>query len=66
MIKTEVGYKRTLESIKLMEHSLESLRQELLPHNPKLFELCVEGPREDLKRLKAEANEYTRRKRKAS
>jgi hypothetical protein len=49
MIKTDIGYKQTLECIELMEHSLESLRQELLPNNPKLFELCAEGPREELK-----------------
>ena len=60
VIKTEIGYKQTLECIELMGHSLESPRQEVLPHNPKLFELCVEGPREELKRLKAEANEYLR------
>jgi hypothetical protein len=66
MIKTEFGYRQTLELIESMERSLEDIKRRLLPDNPRLYKLESEGVLDSLKQLKAEANEYTRRKRKAS
>lgn len=66
MIKTEFGYRQTLELIESMERSLKDIKHRLLPNNPRLYKLESEGVLDSLKQLKAEANEYTRRKRKAS
>ena len=66
MITTEFGYKQTLELIESMKRAIEDLEKELLPHNPDWFELMAEGPREQIKQLKAEADEYLRSQRKAS
>jgi hypothetical protein len=65
VIKTEFGYRQTLELIESMERSLEDIKRRL-SDNPRLYKLESEGVLDTLKQLKAEANEYTRRKRKAS
>ncbi len=45
----------------MMRRSLQNLREEVLPRNPRWYELMAEGPLDELKRIDAEINEYLAR-----
>lgn len=49
-----------------MKSAIKALEKELLPDKKDWFELMAEGPREEIKRLQAEADEYLRLQRRAS
>jgi hypothetical protein len=51
MNQTQKLVSRTVDNIGLMHSSLVSLRDEVLPVNPKLFAIMAEGPIDDLRSL---------------
>lgn len=48
----------TIQRIRGMAEALESLSDEMLEKNPKLFALLAESPLEDLRRLRDELDQY--------
>lgn len=62
MIKTEFGYNQTLGIIANLEKAIEQTRKE--NPNKSLLNLILEGPLDELKKLKAEVRDYERRQHK--
>ncbi|MDQ3686617.1 MAG: hypothetical protein M3430_13615 [Acidobacteriota bacterium] len=61
MIHNEAELRQTIECREMMRRSLQNLREEVLPRNPRWYELMAEGPLDELKRIDAEINEYLAR-----
>lgn len=62
MIKTEIGYKNTLRHIKEIEEAIEEFHRSKTAERKEFSKLILEGPNDELKRLKAEIRDYERRK----
>ncbi len=43
---------QTIEQLERMNRVLAHLRQDVLPQNPKLFKIMIEGPLDEISRLK--------------
>jgi hypothetical protein len=59
MIANAEQLDQTFGQLERMYRALAAIRAEVLPVNPKLFALMAEGPMEDIRRLKAEIDDYT-------
>ena len=58
MIQNDEQLKRTQEALALVEHALASIRSGRASMHPSQFALMVEGPIEDIRRLRREIDEY--------
>lgn len=58
MIENDDQMRRTAEQMLRMYYALSDLRQRLLPANKSNYELFAEGPIEEIRRLRAEIDEY--------
>jgi hypothetical protein len=65
MITSEKQLQRTLYWIEVFKNSLESLKKEVLPRSRQWYKLMAEGPKEEIKRLQAEVDDYLARKERA-
>ena len=61
MIKTETGYRNTLEIIKKLEAANKNLRKEHAGLSETKYRLLEEGSEETIKELKTEVREYEQR-----
>ncbi len=59
MNKTEAILTQTVEQLERMSEALASLRQELLPGQPKKFAILAESPLEEMRRLQSEIEQLT-------
>ena len=48
---------QTIEQLERMNRVLAHLREDVLPKNPKLFAVMIEGPLEEISRLKSQIEE---------
>lgn len=62
MITNDAELKQTIECREMMLRSIQNLREEVLPRNPRWYALMAEGPLDELKRIDAEINEYLARR----
>jgi hypothetical protein len=58
MIQTDAGLRQSIEQLQRMYEILAELRAEMVTQNPKQFKLFAEGPIEQIRRLRAEIDEY--------
>jgi hypothetical protein len=58
MIKNDFELEQALHSIELMEKSLEKLREDVQPKSEQRFQLMAEGPRDEIKKLRREVEDY--------
>ena len=58
MIENDDQMRRTAEQMLRMYIALSDLRQRLLPVNKRNYEIFAEGPIEEIRRLRAEIDEY--------
>lgn len=58
MIQTDAGLRQTIEQLHRMYEILAELRAEMSSTNPTHFKLFSEGPIEQIRRLRAEIDEY--------
>ena len=58
MIQTDAGLRQTIEQLQRMYEVLAELRAEMGAKNPTHFKLFAEGPTEQIRRLRAEIDEY--------
>lgn len=61
MIENDAQLTQTLNSIVLLQHSLDDLRDEVLPHSRQWYEVMIEGPHDEIKRLQSQVDEYRAR-----
>ena len=61
MIETPEQAGQAIEQMGLMQHILESYRDEILTKNPRNFAMLAEGPLEQLRQLQAQVDEYVQR-----
>ena len=59
MNKTEAILAQTVEQLERMNEALGALHRELLPGQPKKFDILAEGPIEDMRRLLGEIERLT-------
>jgi hypothetical protein len=59
MTNNEAILTQTLEQLESMNDTLAALRRQLLPAQPKKFAILAEGPLEDIRRLRDEAERLT-------
>ena len=65
MITNEEQLEQARDCISQMERILESLRDRMLPQSRQWYKLMVEGPEEEIKRLRADVDDYLARKERA-
>ena len=51
---------QTIEQLERMNRVLAHLREDVLPKNPKLFKVMIEGPLDEISRLKDQIEEQSR------
>lgn len=61
MITNEIGYKNTLEAIRKLEEAIEQTRQKYPESKKDWVNLIIEGPLDEIEKLKAEVREYERK-----
>lgn len=59
MNQQEAILAQTIEQLERMNRVLAHLREDVLPKNAKLFAVMIEGPLEEISRLKAQIEEQT-------
>jgi hypothetical protein len=60
MIKTEIGYRRSLTWLQRFEMTLEQTKQEYLPDRPEHFKIYADGTIAQIEDLKKEIADYER------
>jgi hypothetical protein len=58
MIQSDAGLRQSIEQLQRMYEILAELRSEMSARNPDHFKLFAEGPIEQIRRLRAEIDEY--------
>ena len=58
MIETDAGLRQSIEQLQRMYEILAGLRAEMDTKNPAHFKLFAEGPIEQIRRLRAEIDDY--------
>lgn len=58
MIKNEAELRQTFEQLERMQRALKSLRDEVLPVNPRLFAVMAEGPLDYIQEFHDELEAY--------
>ena len=60
MSKEQETLGQTIEQLERMNRVLAHLRKDVLPKNPKLFKVMIEGPLDEISRLKDQIEEQSR------
>ncbi len=60
MIRNEAELRQTFEQLERMQRALASLRDDVLPVNPKLFAIMAEGPLDYIREFHDELEAYRR------
>ena len=60
MSKEQEILAQTIEQLERMNRVLAHLREEVLPKDPRLFALMVEGPLDEISRLRTQIEEQSR------
>jgi len=60
MSKEQETLAQTIEQLERMNRVLAHLREDVLPKNPKLFKVMIEGPLDEISRLKDQIEEQSR------
>jgi hypothetical protein len=58
MIQNEAQLHQALEQIESLCQAVKVLRTDVLPKNPRNFELLAEGPLDEIRKLQAEVDRY--------
>ena len=58
MINSDAGMRQNLELIQSMYQAIAALKRDIAPLNYKNYLIMAEGPIEQIRRLRAEINEY--------
>ena len=61
MISTEAQLQQAIEQIQRLCRALDSLREGVLPKNPKNFAVMAEGPVDEIRKLQTEIDAYINR-----
>jgi hypothetical protein len=60
MSKEQETLVQTIEQLERMNRVLAHLREDVLPKNPKLFKVMIEGPLDEISRLKDQIEAQSR------
>ena len=58
MIQNEAQLHQALEQIENLCQAVRGLRTDVLPKNPRNFELLAEGPLDEIRKLQADVDRY--------
>ena len=58
MIRSDDEFQQTLEQLERMYRALASLREEVLPKNPRTFAVLAEGPLDHIRQFQEELEQY--------
>jgi hypothetical protein len=62
MIHSEEELRENLHWIEVFTNQIERLKKEVLPQSRQWYKLMAEGPEEEIKRLRADVDDYLARK----
>ena len=61
MIQSMSELTQAREQLQRMQRAMDALRRDVLPVNPDRFSLMAEGPQDEIARLQADIDDFTRR-----